>query len=75
VGILFSGGLDCLCLAALVNSHLPNDQSIDLLNVAFENPRINQKKTGPTNYDVPDRKTGRCSVEELRLVKMNRDGM
>ncbi|GAB5586427.1 Asparagine synthetase domain-containing protein 1 [Umbelopsis nana] len=72
VGILFSGGLDCLCLAALVDAHLPHDQTIDLLNVAFENPRINQKSTGSPSYGVPDRKTGRCSVEELRTIAPHR---
>ncbi|KAF9916373.1 hypothetical protein BX616_003924 [Lobosporangium transversale] len=39
VGILFSGGLDCLCLAALADRFLPQDEAIDLLNVGFENPR------------------------------------
>ncbi|KAI8579058.1 hypothetical protein K450DRAFT_243652 [Umbelopsis ramanniana AG] len=72
VAILFSGGLDCLCLAALVDSYLPHDQNIDLLNVAFENPRINQNKKTPANYDVPDRKTGRASVQELRNIAPHR---
>ncbi|KAK3839147.1 MAG: asparagine synthase-domain-containing protein [Linnemannia elongata] len=39
VGILFSGGLDCLCLAALADRFLPEGEAIDLLNVGFENPR------------------------------------
>ncbi|KAG0242551.1 hypothetical protein BGW41_003909 [Actinomortierella wolfii] len=39
VGILFSGGLDCLCLAALADRFLPKGEAIDLLNVGFENPR------------------------------------
>jgi len=47
VGILFSGGLDCMCLAALADRYVPKHEPIDLLNVSFENPRIknvNQKK-------------------------------
>ncbi|KAI9468939.1 MAG: asparagine synthase-domain-containing protein [Benjaminiella poitrasii] len=40
VAILFSGGLDCICLAALANQYLPMSEPIDLLNVAFENPRV-----------------------------------
>ncbi|KAF9984709.1 hypothetical protein BGZ65_012791 [Modicella reniformis] len=39
VAILFSGGLDCLCLAALADRYLPKGEAIDLLNVGFENPR------------------------------------
>ena len=40
VAILFSGGLDCTVLARLAHEVLPHDESIDLLNVAFENPRV-----------------------------------
>lgn len=42
VAILFSGGLDCTVLARMMNDLLPVDEHIDLLNVAFENPRIVQ---------------------------------
>ncbi|KAG0346248.1 hypothetical protein BG004_002096 [Podila humilis] len=44
VGILFSGGLDCLCLAALADKFLPPGEAIDLLNVGFENPRSEKAK-------------------------------
>ena len=40
VAILFSGGLDCTVLARLAHELLPADEPIDLLNVAFENPRV-----------------------------------
>ncbi len=40
VAILFSGGLDCTVLARITHEILPGDQQIDLLNVAFENPRV-----------------------------------
>ncbi|KAH0556722.1 hypothetical protein GP486_005491, partial [Trichoglossum hirsutum] len=40
VAILFSGGLDCTVLARLAHDILPSNQTIDLLNVAFENPRV-----------------------------------
>ena len=39
VAILFSGGLDCTTLALLADRHVPLEQPIDLLNVAFENVR------------------------------------
>ena len=40
LAVLFSGGLDCTVLARMVHDILPLDQPIDLLNVAFENPRV-----------------------------------
>ncbi|EPE31605.1 Adenine nucleotide alpha hydrolases-like protein [Glarea lozoyensis ATCC 20868] len=39
IAVLFSGGLDCTVLARIAHELLPADQEIDLLNVAFENPR------------------------------------
>jgi asparagine synthetase B (glutamine-hydrolysing) len=72
---MFSGGLDCICLAALADRYIPKEEAIDLLNVGFENPRIQKiKKNKKKNisykdnsiYDVPDRLTGRLGVEELR---------
>jgi hypothetical protein len=36
VGVLFSGGIDCLLLALMAHCHLlPIDEPIDLINVAF----------------------------------------
>ncbi|KAI9294938.1 hypothetical protein K502DRAFT_365425 [Neoconidiobolus thromboides FSU 785] len=67
IAILFSGGIDCTILTYLVDQHLPKDESIDLLNVAFENPR-----TKNINFNVPDRKTGLESYEELKLLCPNR---
>ncbi|KAK3398369.1 asparagine synthase-domain-containing protein [Sordaria brevicollis] len=40
VAVLFSGGLDCTVLARLAHEVMDPDQGIDLLNVAFENPRV-----------------------------------
>ncbi|KAI8827166.1 asparagine synthase-domain-containing protein [Fimicolochytrium jonesii] len=45
LGILFSGGLDCICLAALADRFLPPGEPCDLLNVAFESAR---KRANPT---------------------------
>ncbi|KAF8912868.1 asparagine synthase [Gymnopilus junonius] len=39
IGVLFSGGIDSTILAFLAHRHIPQDEPIDLLNVAFENPR------------------------------------
>jgi asparagine synthetase B (glutamine-hydrolysing) len=71
VAVLFSGGLDCTVLARLASDSLPQDQDIDLINVAFENPRLVLRMpsdAGPLDiYEAcPDRITGRASLEELR---------
>jgi asparagine synthetase B (glutamine-hydrolysing) len=74
VAILFSGGLDCTVLARLAHEVLDADQAIDLLNVAFENPRVVaqlRRGTGdqPDFYEAcPDRITGRRSFAELQSV-------
>lgn len=71
VAILFSGGLDCTLLARITHQSLPIDQSIDLLNVAFENPRTmkSNKDSNVSAYEsCPDRRTGRASFSELCSV-------
>lgn len=73
VAILFSGGLDCTVLARLANDALSMNEPIDLLNVAFENPRViaNQPPNGnlcSVYEDCPDRRTGRSSYKELRQI-------
>lgn len=75
VAILFSGGLDCTVLAKLAHEVLDADQEIDLLNVAFENPRVvaqlRMQSNGhlPDFYEAcPDRITGRKSFAELQAV-------
>lgn len=71
LGVLFSGGIDCMVLAALADRYVRPDRAIDLLNVAFENPRTQKNGKGST-YDVPDRKTGRAGVEELKRLAPSR---
>ncbi|EJT75466.1 hypothetical protein GGTG_05399 [Gaeumannomyces tritici R3-111a-1] len=73
VAVLFSGGLDCTVLARLCHDLLPATQGIDLVNVAFENPRIASQadKCHPQDdlYEAcPDRVTGRKSFAELLRV-------
>lgn len=71
VAILFSGGLDCTLLARLVHDILPAYEAVDLLNVAFENPRsiaANASRTGSPYELCPDRLTGRSSFSELCQV-------
>lgn len=63
VAILFSGGIDCTILASLAHSCLPPDETIELLNVAFE--KVGQQQ-GLINWDVPDRISARNSCKELQ---------
>ena len=76
LAILFSGGLDCTVLARMSHDLLPEDEPIDLLNVAFENPRIHRSSgTGPDDgaYELcPDRITGRSSFHELKSISPGR---
>ena len=72
IAILFSGGLDCTVLARLVHDILPIEECVDLLNVAFQNPRVhrsleNANRMYPSPYELcPDRITGRTSYGELQ---------
>lgn len=57
IAILFSGGVDSMVIAALADRHIPSDEPIDLLNVAFVTkrktpiPNIGRKQQNP--HDVP----------------------
>ncbi|CAD6503508.1 BgTH12-03170 [Blumeria graminis f. sp. triticale] len=53
IAILFSGGLDCSVLARIVHDILPAHEDVDLINVAFENPRaVNAAKNQSSNKDT-----------------------
>jgi asparagine synthetase B (glutamine-hydrolysing) len=68
-------------LAALAHHFIPENEPIDLLNVAFENPRVlKHQKNKHDIYSVPDRITGVLGASELsalfpsrkwNLVKIN----
>ncbi|KAK1836538.1 asparagine synthase, partial [Podospora conica] len=75
LAILFSGGLDCTVLARLTHELLGVEDEIDLINVAFENPRVvaqlkKEAKGEPVDFyeACPDRITGRKSFAELKAV-------
>jgi asparagine synthetase B (glutamine-hydrolysing) len=71
VGILFSGGLDSVVLAAMSHAHVPLHQSIDLMNVAFYNSGDGdgtQTQNGNVNsivMNTPDRAAALVAYEEL----------
>ncbi|GAM83530.1 hypothetical protein ANO11243_015180 [Dothideomycetidae sp. 11243] len=69
LAILFSGGIDCTLLARLSHDVLESDEYIDLLNVAFENPRVHRQSTdaGLSPYEqCPDRITAQSSLRQLQ---------
>ena len=76
VAVLFSGGLDCTLLVRMLHDALPKEQDIDLLNVAFENPRVVQaagvsqlSQSARSAYSLcPDRTTGLSSYSELLAI-------
>jgi asparagine synthetase B (glutamine-hydrolysing) len=82
LAILFSGGLDCTVLARMAHALLPANDQIDLLNVAFENPRVVQAARSKANGNYttettntesayescPDRITSRKALRELRQI-------
>lgn len=72
IAVLFSGGLDCCTIALLAHQHLPEHQPIDLLNVAFQNPRVLAAGGVRNPYDVPDRLTGKQSFQELQRIAPTR---
>lgn len=61
VAVLFSGGLDSAILARLVDKYVPQDEPIDLLNVAFEKIKSSQDRTrGKKKLEV---KNGRHEID------------
>uniref|UniRef100_K9IM44 Asparagine synthetase domain-containing protein 1 n=1 Tax=Desmodus rotundus TaxID=9430 RepID=K9IM44_DESRO len=58
VGILFSGGIDSMVIATLADRHIPLDEPIDLLNVAF----MTKEKTLPTSFNKKKREQKNCET-------------
>ncbi|CCH60425.1 hypothetical protein TBLA_0C06300 [Henningerozyma blattae CBS 6284] len=69
IAVLFSGGLDCSVIVALICEVIRNEKKkaiIELLNVGFENPR-----TGLMPKDTPDRKLAISSSYILQKLYPN----
>ncbi|KAH8391706.1 hypothetical protein KR009_001711, partial [Drosophila setifemur] len=64
--ILFSGGIDCTILALLANKHVPAEEPIELINVAFE--KIGKQNQHEKLWNVPDRNTALMSLNELKKL-------
>ncbi|OMJ16739.1 Asparagine synthetase domain-containing protein 1 [Smittium culicis] len=76
ISVLFSGGLDCMVLAALAHTTYPIDEPIELINVSFENPRIlkdsikkNKIKTKKVNAGTNSIDATDFSQESIRSKK------
>jgi asparagine synthetase B (glutamine-hydrolysing) len=67
IGILFSGGVDCSMVSVIADKFIDPCRPIDLMNVAFEKVSYSNKKT-EINWDVPDRLTGRETLNELQRL-------
>jgi asparagine synthetase B (glutamine-hydrolysing) len=66
VAVLFSGGVDSVVLAALSHEHVPIDQPIDLINVAFASSTSSQHQHQEDPYSSsPDRQAALLSYEEM----------
>ena len=65
VGVLFSGGIDSVVLAAMCDNHVPPEQPIDLINVAFMSDKIKISSS-------PDRAAALLSFEEMKRRWPNR---
>ena len=79
--VLFSGGVDCTLLALLADTVMKDCEVIDLLNVAFENPRIvtaaGRSLTGSDKFQCPfsqcpDRKSALSSYHQLVRMRPQR---
>ncbi|XP_019252450.1 PREDICTED: asparagine synthetase domain-containing protein 1 isoform X2 [Nicotiana attenuata] len=60
IAVLFSGGIDSMILAALLNKCMDAKYEIDLLNVSFDGPC------------APDRISARAGVKELQKIAPSR---
>ena len=66
--VLFSGGVDCTLLTRIAHDIVPLDEAVDLLNVAFQNPRIHGDSQVSPYELCPDRQTARSSFAELERM-------
>ena len=83
VAILFSGGVDSVVLAALCHDHIPINQPIDLINVAFANninsigntkTKNNDSKDDESAFEAsPDRQAALLSYQEMKIRWPNRN--
>ncbi|KAI8620324.1 asparagine synthase-domain-containing protein [Chytriomyces sp. MP71] len=71
LAILFSGGLDCMLLAALAAKNMGAGASIDLLNVAFDNPRVRKAAAAQKKAAVKHVKMNKKSLTKQAVTQMD----
>ncbi|KIJ45484.1 hypothetical protein M422DRAFT_250803 [Sphaerobolus stellatus SS14] len=64
LAVLFSGGIDSTMMAFLADRHVPPNEPIDLLNVAFQNPRKIRGAVQPSKKKVKKVKESILPLEE-----------
>ncbi|XP_067028707.1 asparagine synthetase domain-containing protein 1-like isoform X2 [Acropora muricata] len=64
IGVLFSGGIDSMMISALADKFVPEDEAIDLINVAFE-----QKPT-QNSFQNKNRRKTKLRQGNVRQVAM-----
>jgi asparagine synthetase B (glutamine-hydrolysing) len=85
VAVLFSGGLDSAVIALLTDLCIPEDEPVDLINVAFSTTEREVQSNHSTSsgvtqlhlltdpeFDVPDRILSKKTYEELLMLRPNR---
>ncbi|KAI0036656.1 asparagine synthase-domain-containing protein [Vararia minispora EC-137] len=72
LAVLFSGGIDSTVITFLAHRHVPLDEPIDLLNVAFENPRKIQVKRQGNVGGMPKRERRALMIAEKDNLAANR---
>ncbi|XP_038645104.1 asparagine synthetase domain-containing protein 1 [Scyliorhinus canicula] len=65
IAILFSGGVDSMVLSALADHHIPPDEPIDLLNVAFKQQEQKRQMTSTKQK----KKSNVCSTLEEETLE------
>jgi asparagine synthetase B (glutamine-hydrolysing) len=79
VAVMFSGGIDCMLCAALAHLHVPIEETIDLITVAFAQT---EHDAAILHVDSPDRSAAMLGLSELqrsspgriwRLICVNED--
>jgi asparagine synthetase B (glutamine-hydrolysing) len=68
IAVLFSGGLDSTLLAYYSHIVLPPETSIDLINVAFQNPRVHRDPSKDPYSQCPDRITAKSAWATLHKL-------
>lgn len=58
IAVLFSGGIDSMVLAALADKHVPLEEPIDLLNVAFMKKEQAKHRGGTKRHTSPEVQLG-----------------